>query len=236
MAFLEVKNLRKRFGDTEVLKGIGFTLEKGEVISVIGSSGNGKTTLLRCLNFLEMPESGSISVGGEEIFDAQKKYTDAVLRQNRLRFGLVFQSFNLFPQYSALKNVQLALDLQAKERFKKQKKSAAELKRALSENASAAEQILTDVGLKDKLKNYPCELSGGQCQRVAIARALIGNPKIILADEPTGNLDSKTGEEIMRLLFELNREGTTIVMVTHDEHMARKTQRIVRFFDGRRIE
>ena len=118
MAFLEVKNLRKRFGDTEVLKGIDFTLEKGEVISVIGSSGNGKTTLLRCLNFLEMPESGSISVGGEEIFDAQKKYTDAVLRQNRLRFGLVFQSFNLFPQYSALKNVQLALDLQAKERFK----------------------------------------------------------------------------------------------------------------------
>ena len=192
MAFLEVKNLRKRFGDTEVLKGIDFTLEKGEVISVIGSSGNGKTTLLRCLNFLEMPESGSISVGGEEIFDAQKKYTDAVLRQNRLRFGLVFQSFNLFPQYSALKNVQLALDLQAKERFKKQKKSAAELKRALSENASAAEQILTDVGLKDKLKNYPCELSGGQCQRVAIARALIGNRSAVVVKTPSGDVKARS--------------------------------------------
>ena len=211
---------RKR--SAEVLKGIDFTLEKGEVISVIGSSGNGKTTLLRCLNFLEMPESGSISVGGEEIFDAQKKYTDAVLRQNRLRFGLVFQSFNLFPQYSALKNVQLALDLQAKERFKKQKKSAAELKRALSENASAAEQILTDVGLKDKLKNYPCELSGGQCQRVAIARALALKPEILCFDEPTSALDPELTGEVLRVIKGLRSAERSMIIVTHEMQFAKE--------------
>ena len=233
MAFLEVKNLRKRFGDTEVLKGIGFTLEKGEVISVIGSSGNGKTTLLRCLNFLEMPESGSISVGGEEIFDAQKKYTDAVLRQNRLRFGLVFQSFNLFPQYSALKNVQLALDLQAKERFKKQKKSAAELKRALSENASAAEQILTDVGLKDKLKNYPCELSGGQCQRVAIARALALKPEILCFDEPTSALDPELTGEVLRVIKGLRSAERSMIIVTHEMQFAKEiSDKVIFMSDG----
>ena len=233
MAFLEVKNLRKRFVDTEVLKGIDNNNEKGEVISVIGSSSNGKTTLLRCLNFLEMPESGSISVGGEEIFDAQKKYTDAVLRQNRLRFGLVFQSFNLFPQYSALKNVQLALDLQAKERFKMQKKSAAELKRALSENASAAEQILTDVGLKDKLKNYPCELSGGQCQRVAIARALALKPEILCFDEPTSALDPELTGEVLRVIKGLRSAERSMIIVTHEMQFAKEiSDKVIFMSDG----
>ena len=160
MPLLEVENIKKKFGATEVLKGVGFSLERGEVVSIIGSSGNGKTTLLRCLNLLEIPDEGSITINGERVFEAGKKYKEKELRKNRLHFGLVFQSFNLFPQYNALKNVQLALDLQTKMRYidevksKTRKKNREELKALFAENAVYAEELLATVGLADKLKNY----------------------------------------------------------------------------------
>ena len=167
---------------------------------------------------LEVMEESAVTVDGA----ATGRMKDAEMAEFRNKtLGFVFQSFHLINSLNVLDNVELPLLYR-----KSTEKSRRETARA----------VLEKVGLSHRTKHFPSQLSGGQCQRVAIARALIGNPKIILADEPTGNLDSKTGEEIMRLLFELNREGTTIVMVTHDEHMARKTQRIVRFFDGRRIE
>ncbi len=167
MAVLEVKNIKKSFGKTEVLKGIDFTLEKGEVLSIIGSSGSGKTTLLRCINFLEFAEEGVISVDGKQIYDgtAGKKLSDDEIRQNRLHFGLVFQSFNLFPQYNVLENITLAPNL---------------LKRGTAEeNKARALELIDRVGLSDKVDFYPCQLSGGQQQRVAIARALALNPDIL---------------------------------------------------------
>ena len=164
MAILEVKNIHKSFGRTEVLKGIDFTLEKGEVLSIIGSSGSGKTTLLRCLNSLEFADKGQIVVGGETIFDADinKRPSESELRQKRLHFGLVFQNFNLFPQYSVLDNVTLAPKL---------------LKKGTNEEIEqTALELIESVGLKEKINNYPCELSGGQQQRVAIDRALALKP------------------------------------------------------------
>ena len=204
MAILEVKNLRKSFGKTEVLKGIDFSLEKGEVLSIIGSSGSGKTTLLRCLNFLETAENGTISVNGKEIFDGSKnkKYKEDEIRKNRLHFGLVFQNFNLFPQYNVLKNVTLAPTL---------------MKIDTPENIEKrGKELIETVGLTDRIEHYPCQLSGGQQQRVAIARALINEPSILLADEPTGNLDNNNAWEIMKLLEEINAKGTTVIVVTHN--------------------
>lgn len=233
MAFLEVKNLRKNFGNTEVLKGIGFTLEKGEVLSVIGASGNGKTTLLRCLNFLETPDEGSISVNSEEIFNAGQKYSDALLRKNRLRFGLVFQNFNLFPQYTALENVRLAMDMHTKEEIRRQKKPSADKKRALSDNARKAEELLVQVGLGDKLKNYPCELSGGQCQRVAIARALALRPEILCFDEPTSALDPELTGEVLGVIRRLKDSDRAMIIVTHEMRFAREiSDKIVFLADG----
>ena len=170
MAILEVKKLRKSFGKTEVLKGIDFSLEKGEVLSIIGSSGSGKTTLLRCLNFLETAENGTISVNGKEIFDGSKnkKYKEDEIRKNRLHFGLVFQNFNLFPQYNVLKNVTLAPSL---------------MKIDTPENIEKrGRELIETVGLTDRIEHYPCQLSGGQQQRVAIARALAMNPDILCFD------------------------------------------------------
>ena len=156
---LEVKNIKKSFGKTEVLKGISFSLEKGEVLSIIGASGSGKTTLLRCLNFLEFSEEGSISINGEEIYNGEnrKNLNETELREKRLHFGMVFQNFNLFPQYNVLENVTLAPKL---------------LKKGTDEEIKAkALSLIERVGLSDKVANYPCQLSGGQQQRVAIARA-----------------------------------------------------------------
>lgn len=254
MPFLEVKDLHKSFGKTQVLKGVDFSLERGEVVSVIGASGNGKTTLLRCINFLELADAGSISVDGEEIFDARKKYADSELRKNRLHFGLVFQSFNLFPQYNALKNIQLALDLQTKERFqlnrrraKKEKKQAgaseaaegigdysrAELKRAIAENAEHAKYLLREVGLEDKMLNYPCELSGGQCQRVAIARALALKPEILCFDEPTSALDPELTGEVLRVIKSLKSPERAMIIVTHEMQFAKEiSDRVIFMADG----
>ena len=187
MAILEVEHLCKSFDRTEVLKDITFSLEKGQVLSIIGSSGSGKTTLLRCLNFLERPDGGSISVNGETLFDIHDPITsqEGEIRKKRLHFGLVFQSFNLFPQYTALKNVMLAKELLAKEQpdYKQHKKEIHE------EIEKDARRLLTQMGLADRMENYPHQLSGGQCQRVAIARALALKPDILCFDEPTSALD-----------------------------------------------
>lgn len=219
MSVLEVKNIKKNFGKTEVLKGISFSLDKGEVLSIIGSSGSGKTTLLRCLNFLEFAESGTISVGGKIIFDgdAAKKPTENEIRLNRLHFGLVFQSFNLFPQYSVLKNVMLAPVL---------------LKRMTEDEAEKkARELIARVGLTDRINNYPCQLSGGQQQRVAIARALALHPDILCFDEPTSAQDPELTGEVLRVLRELADNKTTMIIVTHEMKFARDVADRILFMD-----
>ena len=230
MAILEVNHIEKHFGKTQVLRDVSFSMEEGSALAIIGSSGSGKTTLLRCLNFLEKPNSGSITVNGETLFDASVNQSDkdADLRKKRLHFGMVFQSFNLFPQYTALENVMLAERLLAQEQpdFKKNKK---EILAGIEEHAK---QLLDRMGLSERMDHYPHQLSGGQQQRVAIARAIVTNPRIILADEPTGNLDSTNGNEVMNLLKELNHDGATVVMVTHSEENAREAERIIRMMDG----
>ena len=230
MPILEVEHISKSFGGTEVLKDISFSLEKSQVLSIIGSSGSGKTTMLRCLNFLERPDSGIIRVNGETLFDAADSSAkqEEEIRKKRLHFGLVFQSFNLFPQYTALDNVILAKELLAKEQpdYKARKKEIHDEIEAL------AEQLLKEMGLGERMKNYPHQLSGGQCQRVAIARAIVNHPKILLADEPTGALDSHSGEQVMELFQSLNDEGVSILMITHDAEIASMAQRTVEIRDG----
>lgn len=221
MPVLEIDNIRKSFGKTEVLKGISFSLNKGEVLSIIGSSGSGKTTLLRCLNFLEFADSGTISVNGETLFDGEnaKKLTDSEIRQNRLHFGLVFQSFNLFPQYSVLKNVMLAPTL---------------LKRGTAEEIETKAHALIDrVGLTEKIANYPCELSGGQQQRVAIARALALEPDILCFDEPTSALDPELTGEVLKVIKGLKNTDSTMIVVTHEMEFAKNVSDKVLFMaDG----
>lgn len=229
MAILEVKNICKNFGKTEVLKGINFSMEKGEVISVIGSSGSGKTTLLRCMNFLERATVGQIFVDGECIFDAEDKTkkTAEQIRKRQLNFGLVFQSFNLFPQYSVLENVTLAPKLLAKERddYKENKKEI------LQEIEDTAIQLLDRVGLSDKLDQYPCTLSGGQQQRVSIARALALNPKILFFDEPTSALDPEITNEILKVIRDLAKKRITMIIVTHEIEFARSVSDRIIFMD-----
>lgn len=221
MSVLEVKDIKKSFGKTEVLKGIGFSLEKGEVLSIIGSSGSGKTTLLRCLNFLELADAGIISVDGKNIFDgsAVKNLTDTEIRQNRLHFGMVFQSFNLFPQYNVLQNITLAPNL---------------LKRATpEENEREAKALIERVGLSDKIDNYPCQLSGGQQQRVAIARALALKPDILCFDEPTSALDPELTGEVLRVIRDLKSGDSTMIVVTHEMEFARNvSDKVIFMTDG----
>lgn len=236
MAFLEVKGIKKNFGETEVLKGIDFDLEKGKVLSIIGSSGSGKTTLLRCMNYLEEADEGTITLGGETIFEGGKAYGEKELRDKRLRFGLVFQSFNLFPQYNVLGNVTLALNLAKKEEIKSSALPRAEKKKLLraaeSDNEAYAMEIIERVGLKEKAKNYPCELSGGQQQRVSIARALTLNPDILFFDEPTSALDPELTGEILKVIKELAAEGMTMVVVTHEMSFARDVADHVIFMEN----
>ena len=214
MAILEVKNIWKSFGKTEVLKGVDFSMEKGEVIAIIGSSGSGKTTLLRCIKFLETATKGQIFVDGECIFDAddKRKLSAEESRARQLNFGLVFQSFNLFPQYSVLDNVTLAPKLLAKERedYKENKKAI------LEEIEQNAKMLLARVGLSEKLDSYPCNLSGGQQQRVSIARALALNPKILFFDEPTSALDPEITNEILKVIRDLAKQKITMIIVTHE--------------------
>ena len=207
MAILEVKNIKKGFDGTDVLQGVSFSLEQGQVLAIIGSSGSGKTTLLRCLNFLETPDEGEIIVNGKCLTGSQ--LTDNDIRQNRLHFGLVFQNFNLFPQYTVLENITLAPSL---------------LKKGTAQELNdKALKLLDQVGLLKKKDAYPHQLSGGQQQRVAIARALSYDPDIILADEPTGNLDGETQSEILAILRELADAGKCVIIVTHSPEVAKKS-------------
>ena len=204
MSILEVKNLNKSFGSTKVLKGIDFTLEKGEVLSIIGTSGGGKTTLLRCLNSLEFAEEGQIIVNGDVIFDGaeNQRLREKELRKKRLHFGLVFQQFNLFPQYTARENIMLAPKLMGTE--------------SKEQIEARTDALLERVGLSDKADNYPCELSGGQQQRVAIARALAMNPDILCFDEPTSALDPELTGEVLKVIKGLKSSDTTMIVVTHE--------------------
>lgn len=227
MSILKVENIKKSFGNVEVLKDISFSLEKGEVLSIIGSSGSGKTTLLRCLNFLEFAENGKIIVDDEELVDfaSHDKQNDEALRQKRLNFGLVFQSFNLFPQYNILKNLTLALELL--EGVKKKDKEK------VKEINNRALDLLKRVGLEDKVNAYPCELSGGQQQRVAIARALMLSPKILCFDEPTSALDPELTGEVLRVIRELRDGNTTMIIVTHEMNFAKNvSDKVIFMADG----
>ena len=211
MSVLEVRNIKKRFGKTDVLKGISFSLEEGQVVAIIGSSGSGKTTLLRCLNFLEPPDEGQITVSGKEL--AYAGVSDNQIRENRLHFGLVFQNFNLFPQYTALENVMLAPQL---------------LQRGTKDQiAQTATSLLTQVGLSEKLNSYPWQLSGGQQQRVAIARALAMKPHVLCFDEPTSALDPELTGEVLRVIRDLKKENTTMIVVTHEMEFARSVADVV---------
>lgn len=242
MAYLEIKNFYKSFGKTEVLKGIDFTMEKGEVLSIIGSSGSGKTTLLRCINFLETPNDGIINLDGETLYNTATdiKLKESQLREKRLNFGLVFQNFNLFPQYSVFKNLTLAPTLFLKERLKELKKTEkSKLKQKEWFNAEREKirqnclALLKKVGLEDKSYAYPCELSGGQSQRVAIARALAQKPKILCFDEPTSALDPELTGEVLKVIKNLKSKDTTMIIVTHEMGFAKKvSDKVIFMADG----
>lgn len=225
MPILEVQHIEKHFGDTPVLEDIGFSLEEGQALSIIGSSGSGKTTLLRCLNFLETPDRGVITVRGEKLFDADDPAThsEAEIRKKRLHFGMVFQSFNLFPQYTALENVTLARELMAKS------EKTGESRESI---AAEGERLLRDIGLGDRMGNYPHQLSGGQQQRVAIARALAMKPDILCFDEPTSALDPELTGEVLRVIRGLAEQHTTMIIVTHEMSFARDVADQVLFMDG----
>lgn len=234
MALLEVSNITKSFGKTEVLKGIDFSLEKGKVLSIIGSSGSGKTTLLRCLNFLETPDTGTIAIGDQVIFDAEqhKKLKEWEIRNNRLHFGLVFQSFNLFPQYTAFDNITLAPML----RLTEQKLTKEEHKIKAEEIKAKAWELLEKVGLTEKADFYPCQLSGGQQQRVAIARALALSPDILCFDEPTSALDPELTGEVLRVIRDLKSTDCTMIVVTHEMEFAKNVSDEVIFMANGVIE
>lgn len=220
MALLEVKNIKKRFAKLEVLKDISFSLEKGEVLAIIGSSGSGKTTLLRCLNFLETHDSGDIIVNGKLLSDGKDgELNEEKMRENRLHFGLVFQQFNLFPQYTVLKNITLAPTL---------------LKKASEEEIEkTAYSLIEKVGLSDKVNYYPCQLSGGQCQRVAIARALALHPEVLCFDEPTSALDPELTGEVLKVIKELKGSDNTMIIVTHEMNFAKNVaDKIIFMADG----
>jgi len=219
---IELKNIQKVYRtkniETLALDNINLKIKKGEFVSIMGPSGCGKSTLLNIIGLIDNPSEGDLSVCYTHI-NGQKEKQLANFRN--LNLGFIFQRFHLIQSLNVIDNVELSLMYR---------------KMSASERRKRAIETLEKVGLSHRAKHFPAELSGGQCQRVAIARAIVGNPSIILADEPTGNLDSKMGDEIMQILHNLNKENnTTIVMVTHDEKLAKQTDRIVRFFDGRQV-
>ena len=241
MAVLQVNDIHKSFGRTEVLKGISFSLEKGQVLSIIGSSGSGKTTLLRCLNFLETPHRGSIVVNGETLFDARNPDSGSAenIRRKRLHFGLVFQSFNLFPQYNVTENLSLAVELLAKESLKNTGsfRGATNMKQAKDLIRTQSEELLAKVGLSEKADFYPHQLSGGQQQRVAIARALALTPDILCFDEPTSALDPELTGEVLNVIRSLKSAESTMIVVTHEIAFAHDvSDRVIFMSDGLVVE
>ena len=237
MSLLNVENIRKSYGKTEVLKDISFSLKKGEVLAIIGSSGSGKTTLLRCLNFLETPSNGKISVNDKVLFDSNDSSakSDSEIRKRRLHFGLVFQSFNLFPQYTVIENIMLAPKLAAKEQIKQtgEYMGAKSYKEAHEIIKSNAKSLLERVGLSEKSESYPCNLSGGQQQRVAIARALALNPEVLCFDEPTSALDPELTGEVLNVIRSLKTSDSTMIVVTHEIEFARDVaDKIIFMADG----
>lgn len=228
MSVLEINNIQKSFGSTRILKDISFSMERGETVAIIGSSGSGKTTILRCLNFLEMADEGRITVDGNVIFDASNgKMSEKEIKDARLHFGLVFQNFNLFPQYTALENVTIAKKMMAKEmpEYKTNKKEI------LAQIDAKGEDLLRQVGLYDRKDYYPHQLSGGQQQRVAIARALALEPTILCFDEPTSALDPELTGEVLKVIKGLADKNMTMIVVTHEMAFARDVADTVIFMD-----
>ena len=223
MAMIKLTDINKIYRteeiETQALENVNLEVQKGEFLSIMGPSGCGKSTLLNIMGLLDSPTSGSIEINGIRTENMGDKELAAFRNQT---LGFVFQSFHLIHSLNVIDNVELPLLYR---------------KMSSSERTALAKQVLERVGLSHRMKHMPTQLSGGQCQRVAIARAIVGNPEIILADEPTGNLDSKMGAEVMDLLHKLNKEdGHTIVMVTHNEAQAKQTNRIVHLFDGRQVK
>lgn len=219
---IRVENLSKSFRTEEVetvaLDKVSFEVKDGEFVAIMGPSGCGKSTLLNILGLLDNPTSGKYWLGDREVENLKEKERTDVRKGE---IGFVFQSFNLIDELSVEENIELPLTYLGVSRTERKKR---------------VQEIMKRMAISHRAKHFPHQLSGGQQQRVAIARAVVFNPKMILADEPTGNLDSKNGTEVMRLLTELNQEGTTIVMVTHNEHDARMAHRIIRLFDGHIVE
>ena len=215
---INVKDIKKSYlvGTQEVhaLRGINLSVEKGEFMSIMGPSGSGKTTLMNIIGCLDTPTSGEYELNGNQVSQLND---DELARIRNKEIGFVFQSFNLLAKNSTLNNVMLPLKYAG---FGK------------SEAIEKSKEVINKVGLSDRLNHSPAELSGGQQQRVAIARALVNNPSIIFADEPTGNLDSKTGKEVMTLFKELNDTGQTIILITHEESVAKQSNRIITIKDG----
>ncbi len=224
MAIIRLSEINKIYRtdeiETQALENVNIDIEKGEFVSVMGPSGCGKSTLLNIIGLLDTPTSGTVEISGTQVTGMSDKKLSAFRNKT---LGFVFQSFHLINSLNVMDNVEIPLIYRGG--------------MSASARHERARQVLERVGLTHRLRHMPSQLSGGQCQRVAIARAIAGNPEIILADEPTGNLDSKMGAEVMSLLHQLNREdGRTIVMVTHNEQQAQQTDRIIRFFDGRQIQ
>ena len=223
MAMIKLTGINKIYRTNEIetlaLENVNLDVAKGEFVSIMGPSGCGKSTLLNIMGLLDAPSSGKIEINGTSV-ESMKDKELAAFRNKTL--GFVFQSFHLINSLNVIDNVELPLLYR---------------KMAAKERTRLAKEVLERVGLSHRMRHMPTKLSGGQCQRVAIARAIVGNPEIILADEPTGNLDSKMGAEVMELLHKLNKEdGRTIVMVTHNEEQAKQTSRTIRFFDGRQVQ
>lgn len=223
MAMIKLTGINKIYRTNEIetlaLENVNLDVAKGECVSIMGPSGCGKSTLLNIMGLLDAPSSGKIEINGTSV-ESMKDKELAAFRNKTL--GFVFQSFHLINSLNVIDNVELPLLYR---------------KMAAKERTRLAKEVLDRVGLSHRMRHMPTQLSGGQCQRVAIARAIVGNPEIILADEPTGNLDSKMGAEVMELLHKLNKEdGRTIVMVTHNEEQAKQTSRTIRFFDGRQVQ
>ena len=214
MSKIDAKHVNFFYGDFQALKDISMAIEEKSVVAFIGPSGCGKSTLLNIMGLLDAPSSGKIEINGTSV-ESMKDKELAAFRNKTL--GFVFQSFHLINSLNVIDNVELPLLYR---------------KMAAKERTRLAKEVLERVGLSHRMRHMPTQLSGGQCQRVAVARAIVGNPEIILADEPTGNLDSKNGAEVMNLLTELNKEGTSIVMVTHSQHDAGFAHRIIHLFDG----